>query len=232
MLLEYDLSNDNYLDFIEELRDKAKDENKSSHGRPILPLESDANPSYISVLLREGGINKGLLKIRRFDLRCCINYQDHLGNLLDIDEYELYDDDSKVIIHGLEGLMIGLSTFTNAVNSLLDFSENVGTSVLVKCGQKNNNVRTSLAVLCFVLFEATKLDMFSCMLNNAFKYRFEIHLSSWLLNLINDWGAFSAELLDIGNHFDTDCNDYVPHHTNAWHDRRRVIGVNCGDVAL
>lgn len=230
------------MDFIGEMRDKAKDMDKVSHGRPILPMEKDADPPYIDVNLQQGGLDKGLARIRRYDLRL-INYQDPFGNLIDVDEYKLYDDDSRLLNLAIEGLSLGLPTFIEAVNSLVNsckklnyFEKNVdeGTSFLVMCNkrERTNSLRTSLAVLCMVLCEATKFNLFSGMLGNAFKYGFEVPLTSWLLYHINDWGHFSKELLAADLHSDdTDCDFYLPDDKNAWNDKRRVIGVTCQDVA-
>lgn len=222
----------------------ARDNEKSSHGRPILPLESDADPPYIFVKLQEGDLDKGLVKIRRFDLRL-INYQDPFGSLIVIDEYGLYDDDSRLADFGIEGFLLGLTTFMEAVNSLLDScktlnnSKNVETSFLVKCDSKNLNyslkelgVGTSLRLLCLVLCEATKIQLFARMLDSAFKSRSDFPMSSWLFGVINDWEFYSKELLRIYLHSDTaECNFYLPFEDNDWHDGRLMIGSNCQDVA-
>ncbi|KAL2927758.1 Ribosome-inactivating protein charybdin [Bienertia sinuspersici] len=215
MVLQYDLTNDNYVDFIGELRDEARDKDKYSHGRPILPLETDADPLYIDVKLLKSEVDKGLVRIRRYDL-CLINYQDPLGNVIDVDEFELYDDESKLVEFGFEGLLLGLPKFIEAVDSLADSS--------------NVDVGTSLAVLCLVLCEAAKLELLSCSLDKAFKSEFQVRLTSWFFKLIKDWEYFSNQLL-TEDHDDADCDFYLPSLCNDWNDDRRMIGVTCQDVA-
>ncbi|XP_057530524.1 uncharacterized protein LOC130808966 isoform X2 [Amaranthus tricolor] len=62
---KYDFKNDKYLTFIAELRDLIRDNNRTSHGCHILPLEEEADAFYIDLKLQEGGIDKGLVEIRR-----------------------------------------------------------------------------------------------------------------------------------------------------------------------
>ena len=139
MQFKYDFKNDKYLTFIAELRDLIRDNNRTSHGCHILPLEEEADAFYIDLKLQEGGIDKGLVKIRRYDLRI-INYQDPFGNSLDVNEFNeftLYDDDSRLLKFGIEVLKLELSTFLKAVNYLSNICKKLlGTSFLVMCDKK------------------------------------------------------------------------------------------------
>lgn len=129
--------NDNYLDFIAELRNKARDGNKLSHGRPILPVENGANPPHIVVTLREGGVDKGVAMIRRHDLRL-INFKDIFGNVVAVDDFQLYDKDSRLLDFGIEGFLLGLPTFVVAVNFLVFTCEKQPPN-----SQESSTVRTS-----------------------------------------------------------------------------------------
>lgn len=230
MVLIYDLTNSNYSDFIGELREEARDKEKVSHGRPVLPLELNSLPPYIYVNLLMDGGDKGLVEIRRYDLRL-INYKNPLGNVIDVDDFNLYDDESRLVESGFDGLLVGIPTLIGAVNSLVDISDKSEMNV----DGMNFNVRNSLAMLCLVLGEGAKLELVSCWLNKIFESKLEVRLTSWLLKRINDWGDLSAELLVADLHDDEDvyCNFYLPFNNgnNGWNDGRRVLGVTCQDIA-
>ncbi|CAO2829929.1 unnamed protein product [Amaranthus hypochondriacus] len=234
--------------FIMEVREKVKVNDKTSHRCSILPLKEETHQPYVDLTLQEGGVEKGLLKIRRYDLRL-IDYQYPCGISLNVDEFQIYDDESKIVKFGIEGLELGLSTFSEAVNHLENVSKNpdfyehnkdVGTSFLMVCDTKkvgdtqgNFKIRTSLGVLCLVLCEAVKVDLFSCLLGNAFEFGYEVSMTSWLLDRINDWSFFSEQLLaDTVHYTDTidECNTCLPINLNDWPEDRRVIGITCSDI--
>lgn len=130
---------------------------------------------------------------------------------------------------------------TSKVLDKYESNDDAGTTAFrVACDRKslassqmNFNLRISLAVMCIVLVEAAKLELFSCWLNKALNSKFEVRLTSWLLKHINDRGGLSAELLAADLHSeDADCNFYLPYHNNnGWNDGRRVLGVTCQDIA-
>ncbi|CAO2833608.1 unnamed protein product [Amaranthus hypochondriacus] len=200
-MLRFNIASDKYNVFLQQVRDWAKDPNRFSHGRPVLPYPPPTmqQAQYTDIELRakdDKQVERVLtVKLRRHDLYIIGYRMEGANNWLEFK----WEDPKLKLIPNSESLGFG-ENYDNL--GKLENLDKVGYSTLKKtiadlAVTRDSNTRKScLRVLAVMIPEAVRFqklsDPFSTAMQNLSDIKFD---EVWMEELIKSWGNLSDMLL-------------------------------------
>ncbi|KAL2944876.1 Protein synthesis inhibitor II [Bienertia sinuspersici] len=199
-MIRFNVSTDNYMTFIQQVRDWAKDPKRISHGRPVLPYPpTNLNQvQYMDIELRAKDSNQKerfvTVKIRRHDLYIVGYRMEAANQWLEFD----WGKGQPTVIPKSESLRFGANyDKLGNLESLDKVGYNKLKNVIVALAEtKNPGIRkSSLLALAVMIPESVRFqklsDLFALVMQKKQDMKFEI----WMINLITSWSDLSNRLL-------------------------------------
>lgn len=200
--IRFNIGTDDYIAFIRRIRDWAKDPNRFSHGRPVLPYPPPnmQQAQYADLELRAKDSNNVertmVAKIRRHDLYI-IGYRMHgAANFLEFK----WDDAGKIrYIPGSTSLGFG-ENYSN-LGGGLDMQPTVGYKTLkeaILTLSTTTNVQTrklQVRALAVMIPEVVRFEKMSEVLTTPMKNKQDTTFQTWMAKLLHSWTPLSDMLL-------------------------------------
>ncbi|XP_021759045.1 60 kDa jasmonate-induced protein-like isoform X2 [Chenopodium quinoa] len=200
-MIKFNISTDNYMTFIQQVRDWAKDPNRFSHGCPVLPHPPPTmkEAQYMDIELRAKDakqIERVLtVKIRRHDLYIIGYRMDGATNWL---EFKWDTTNLKLIPHSVS---LGFGENYDNLGKLENL-EKVGYSTLkqtiidLALTTDSKTRKSSLRALAVMISETVRFqklsDTFAPVMQALKDIKFD---ETWMEPLIKNWGDLSDMLL-------------------------------------
>ncbi|KNA03696.1 hypothetical protein SOVF_206640 [Spinacia oleracea] len=200
-MIKFNIATDNYMTFIQQVRDWAKDPNRFSHGRPVLPHPPPTikGEQYMDIELRAKDAKQKervlTVKIRRHDLYIIGYLMEGANNWL---EFKWEKPKLKLIPNSVS---LGFGENYDNLGTLENL-EKVGYSTLkqtiadLAVTTDSDTRKSSLRVLAVMISETVRSqklsDTYAPLMQGMKDIKFD---EMWMAPLIKNWGDLSDMLL-------------------------------------